>query len=597
MAEQQNEKELTSAKTNKEMPRREFLKGITLLGGTALLSSFLAACGLRGAKPTPEPSPPTTIIGADSVLMNGKVITVDAQDTIAQAVAVKDGKFAKIGSNDDIKNLIGGRTNVIDLKGKTATPGLVDSHIHVQYYGKQNWEGFVDVRPPNVRSKEDLLRVVAERAAEIPKGEWVSGNQGFLLSMEDSPGRWELDSVAPNHPVYLKHMSGQYGVVNSRALELAGINKDTPNPYGGVIVKDPSTGEPTGFLNHYIAQNLVGRIAAGWGERTDEELMADVKRGQQLCLAAGYTSGQDVIVSSSRDVSAYKKVAEAHGLKMRMYLMQYVHSAPVAKKEIKTAEHFKMEMLTFGGWKLAMDGGVAAGTSLMYDTSLPMAKSSYLYHKQETVNAMVSRFHREGYQVSFHCSGDRAIDMAINAIEAALKETPNANHRHKIEHLLFPTTQAMKRIKELGILVSTQPQWISMFADGYRNMSDEKTMERFMPLRTLMEMGIPVSFGCDVPATPFVEPKWTFAGAVTRTTRGGTYTPQQCISMKDVLRMHTMGSAYASFEEDIKGSIEEGKLADMVVWSHDLYAMSMNQLKDLRACCTNPFYELSNMVR
>ena len=314
MTEGENGKELTGVETNEGMERRRFLKSITQLGGMALLTSFLAACGLRGAKPTPEPSSPTTITGADLVLMNGNIITVDAQDTITQAVAVKDGKFAKIGSNDDIKNLIGGKTNVIDLKGKTVTPGLVDSHIHVQYYGKQNWEGFVDIRPPNVRSKEVLLRVVAERAAEIPKSEWVSGNQGFLLSMEDTPDRWELDSVAPNHPVYLRHMSGQYAVVNSRALELAGINKYTPNPHGGVIVKDPSTGELTGFLNHYIAQYLVGRLAPGWGVRTDEELMGDVKKGQQLCLAAGYTSGQDVIVGSSRDVSAYRKVADEQQL-------------------------------------------------------------------------------------------------------------------------------------------------------------------------------------------------------------------------------------------------------------------------------------------
>jgi len=522
---------------------------------------------------------------ADLVLINGKIITVDRKDTIVQAVATKGGLISMVGTNDQIGELVGPKTKVIDLKGKTVTPGLVDSHIHVIQYGKQAWEGFTEIRYPYVRTKEDLLKAVQEKAKELPKGEWISGNQGFLLSFDDAPDRWELDDAAPNHPVYLKHMSGQYAVVNSLALEIAGIDKSTPNPYGGKIVKDPDTGELNGLLNHYSAQNLVGKVATGWGTRTDTEVKGDVKRGQQLSLEAGYTSGQDVIVSSSRDVKAYRDVAEEHGLKMRMYLLQYVTSPQVAKEELINAERFKSGMLTFGGWKLAMDGGYAAGTSLMYDTSLAGSHNSYLYYPQDVVNQMVTVMHKAGYQVAFHCSGDRAIDMAINAIEAALKEAPRDNHRHRIEHLICPTPEALKRIKSLGIVVSTQPQWISMLADGYNKVTNKQTMDRFMPLGTMNEMGIPLAFGCDVPATPFVEPAWAFAGAVTRTTwMENTYNPEEKITMKDALRIHTMGSAYASFEEDVKGSLEVGKVADMVVWSHDLYSLDPTKdLVDLKA--------------
>ncbi|MFH1141229.1 MAG: amidohydrolase [Chloroflexota bacterium] len=530
------------------------------------------------ARQTPPANPE-----ADLVLLNGKIITVDPQDTIAQAVAVRDGKILKVGNDDDVKAFIGRQTNVLDLRGRTVTPGLVDSHNHVMYYGRQFWEGFLDIRFPKARSKADLLRLVAERAQATPEGEWISGNQGFSLSLQETPNRWELDSVAPANPVYLRHMSGQYAVVNSYALKLAAINKDTPNPYGGVIGRHPITKEPTGFLFHYPAENLVGQIATGYGVRTDDELMDDVERGQDLCLAAGYTSAQDVIVSSPRHVGTYLKVAQ-NGLRMRVYLMEYVSSEEAARRLLRIVEPFKTEMLAFGGWKLALDGGPAARTSLMYDRSLPAAQRSYEYHDQETLNRIVSMLHKEGFQVAFHAGGDKAIDMAINAIEAALEETPRSNHRHRIEHLLFPTRQALERIKRLGIVVSLQPQWISFHGDGFRSLTDEKTMERLMPIRTMMEMGIPIAFGSDVPATIMLEPKWAFIGAVTRSANSGyVAAPQERISIKDALRMHTIGSAYASFEEDTKGSIEEGKLADVVVWSHDLYSAPIGRLRDLEA--------------
>ena len=521
---------------------------------------------------------------ADLVLFNGKIITVDSRDSIAEGVAVKNGKILRVGRNDDVKMFIGPQTRLLDLTGRAVTPGLVDSHIHVMYYGRQFWEGFLNIRFPNVRTKADLLRLVAERTRVTPSGEWISGNQGFNLAMKDTPNRWELDSVSPDNPVYLRHAGGQHAIVNSYALRLAGIDRNASNPYGGVIVRDSATNEPNGLLLHYPAENLVGRIAKGYGSRTDEELADDLVRGQDLCLAAGYTSGQDVIVSAPKHVWIYKKTADDHVLRMRMYLMEYVESEEAARDLLELMRPFKTEMLVFGGWKLAVDGGAAAGTSLMYDTSLPAASRSYLFHSQEALNRIVSILHKAGFQVAFHVGGDRAIEMALDAIEAALKETPRENHRHRLEHVIFPTREALERIKRLGVVVSTQPQWIAFHGDGYRSSTGGKMMERFMPIRTMLDMGIHVAFGCDVPATTMLEPSWAFVGAVTRTTSSGYVpAPEECISVREALRIHTSGSAYASFEESVKGSIEEGKLADMVVWSHDLYSMPISQLKDLSA--------------
>ncbi len=189
-----------------------------------------------------------TIQQADLVLLNGKVITVDSEDTIVEAVAVKNGRIDKLGKNEFVKTFVGPQTLVLDLKGKTVTPGLVDSHIHVMYHGRQFWEGFLNIRFPDVRSKKDLLRLVAERIKTTAKGEWISGNQGFPLSMKETPNRWELDLVSPNNPVYLRHSSGQYGTVNSYALRLAG---DVTDSFG-----------ETGSEGYGVARSLVARMVA-----------------------------------------------------------------------------------------------------------------------------------------------------------------------------------------------------------------------------------------------------------------------------------------------------------------------------------------------
>lgn len=561
------------------LDRRSFLAAVA--GGVAVLSTPLgrAANVLNGLAP---------MVGEmDLILLNGKIITVSADDAIVEAVVVRGGKIAAVGTTQDIRALAGASTRVIDLGGKCVTPGLVDSHIHVMYYGKQFREGLLDIRFPKARSKEELLRLVEMRARETPKGEWIAGNQGFSLNVGDTPNRIELDAVAPHHPVYLRHNSGQFAVVNSLALQEANIDRNTPDPYGGKIGRDATSGEPNGLLFHYPAENLVGRRVPGYGIHSEADLLNDAREGQRRALAAGYTSAQDVIVYTQEDIDAYRRLARESGLKMRLYIMQYLNSEQQALKLLPQVRRFKDEWLTFGGWKLAVDGVPGAGNSLMYDRSLRAANRSYVYHDQRTLDRIVLQAHKTGLQVAFHATGDRAIDMAINAVEAALNASPRENHRHRIEHLQFPTRQALERMKRLGMVASTSPQWIRLYADTYRQMTNDATMERSFPLRTMMEMGIPVAFGCDVPATIMIEPKWAFLGAVTRTTRSGyTPAPEQRISIREALRMHTLGSAYASFEEHIKGSIEPGKLADMVVWSHDIYTASPTELAELRALTT-----------
>ncbi len=523
---------------------------------------------------------------ADLILYNGKVITIDSEDNICQAVAVKGDKILAVGTDVIIKAMAGAHCQMIDLKGKTVTPGLIDSHYHLMYFGSQFWPGYLNIRHPVVTSKADLLRVVGDYAVQLNADEWISANQGFTLLPFETIDRFDIDSVAPNNPAYLRHSSGQYAVVNSRALEIAGIDSTTANPPGSLILRDDN-GQPTGILSHYPAENLVSRHATGYGDRTDEQKFEDIERGQQLCLQAGYTSIQDVIVSTIRDIKLYKQYADSGLLKVRVYAMLFVDTEQEADTLAKLYQPFDSgsAMFKFGGWKLAMDGGIAARTTLMYDKSLYASQISYPYHSQEEMNRMVQILHNTGLQVAVHVGGDEGIDMTLTAFEQAMLNNPRSDARHRIEHGLFPSAAALPRMLEANIVFSTQPQWISWYGDGWAQATNQETMSRMLPLKSMLKMGIPLAFGCDVPASPYQEPKWAFHGAVMRRSAqsGSLFSPEEKLSFGEALRIHTMGSAYAGFAEDSTGSIEPGKYADLVIWSHDLYSLAPGELNELAA--------------
>lgn len=520
---------------------------------------------------------------ADLILFNGKIITVDAADHIYQAIAIKAGKILKVGSDQEIALLAGFNCKTIDLKGKTVTPGLIDSHYHLMYYGQQFWQGYLNIRHPVVQSKADLLQVVEQYAQDRVADEWISGNQGFHLQINETLDRYDLDLVAPKNPVYLRHGSGQYAVVNSRALEIGKIDRNTPNPHSSLIMRD-NQGEPTGVLSHYPAENLVAQHATGYGDRTEDQKFEDIKVGQELCLQAGYTSVQDVIVGSVADIQVYRKYDETGQLKVRLAAMLYINTEQQADSLAKLYNPKPANRFKFLGWKLAMDGGFAAKTILMYDKSMYASNLAYPYHDQETFNRIVQTLHNTGLQVAVHVSGDEGIDMTLNAFEAALRNNPRPDPRHRIEHGLFPSVAAWQRMQDSKIILSTQPQWLVWHGDGYIAATNPATMRQLLPLKTMLTRGIPLAFGCDVPASIYQEPKWAFAGAVFRRTQSGVIlTSNERLTVPEALRVHTMGSAYAGFADSTTGSLEPGKFADLVIWSHDLYTMSGTELNALEA--------------
>lgn len=508
------------------------------------------------------------------MILNAKIITVDANNTIAQAVAVSDSLIIKVGTNQDIQPFIGPGTKILDLTGKTVTPGLIDAHNHLVYYG-QSEKDFVNLRPPAVRSIADIVAKVAERIRQSSPGAWVIGDGFFQLTDGRLPTRWDLDPVSPDNPVFLNSMGGHFGTANSKALEIAGIDSSTPNPVGGIIEKDSTTGEPTGVLWNHPAQDLVRKYYPVFDV---DALTADVLFAQDKYLTEGLTSFQDVNTRGMDRVKGY--VGAVDSLKLRGYLLFTIERSKDAATSLQYLQLYTGPKLSFGGDKFLLDG--QAPTSYTYEPH-PGASWDMPTWNPDTLKQAVKELHRAGHQLAFHVIGDKAIDLALDAIEEALNDTPRPNHRHRLEHCNIPTTAAIQRIKRLGVVVSTQPAAIFYFGDSYISTWGAQRALRLVPLRTFLDAGVPVALGSDFPTVPYLFPLLALQSALVRKSASGVImNAQERITIQEALRAHTMGSAYAAFEENIKGSIEVGKYADMTVLSDDLYSVEVSRIKDLK---------------
>ncbi len=592
--------------------RRDFLKKSALTAGAAVVGALLEACGRRArlatptsappspmptatetlAPPTATPLPPPTAtpapsptatplppeLAADLVLANGKVITVDPADTIAQAVAVKDGLIQAVGDDQVIRALVGEKTKLIDLGGQAVTPGLVDPHNHLQVWGLL--QGFyVALMPPEVKTMDDLRKRLAETIAQTPEGQWV---QGYFLSVgERLPNRHDLDPVSPRHPVWIIQQGGHYGSANSLALQMANITADTPDPVGGVIEREPSgpstgsgRGEPSGVFYNHRAMDVLRRHVP---QPTSEMVRDNIAAAQPIFAAGGVTTFHDNNVRGVDTIGSYFNADREGKMLIRgqvYYTLEWPSDLDRALKEI---EYYQGNgFMRFAGFKFLLDGQAQMAychephNGVRWDTPTWDPKRF-----KETVRAL----HDTGLQICVHCLGDAAVDLTLDAYEAAMNANPRPDPRHRIEHCILSTPQATQRIKDLGVVVSTQPQFIRLGGDHYADMFGEERARRVIITREWLEAGVPVALGSDAPTTPWLTPQVTLFGAVTRITFSNQrYQPEQSMTIQEALRAHTMTSAYAGFEEDIKGSIEVGKLADLAVWSEDPYTAPLKRL-------------------
>jgi len=507
-------------------------------------------------------------IGCDLVLLNGNIVTMDRRLKRAQAVAILGERILRVGKNSEVKSLIGKKTKILDLRGRTVVPGMIDTHMHFIDYGLSLER--IDLR--GVRSIAEIQAKVASRAKETPTGRWILGRGWDQERLEERryPNRYDLDEASSENPVLLNRVCGHVSVTNSLGLQLAGITKETPDPRGGQIDKDPGTGEPTGVLRDEAMQLVWQRVPPP----TKPELVAAIEAASRSALSAGLTTVH-ALLRNSAYVEALQEACAAGKLGLRVYM-----GIPVDLLDdliglgIKTG--FGDDWLKIGCVKMLLDGSLGGRTAALKEPYAddPSNRGLLLYREEE-LRQLVSRAHDSGYQLAIHAIGDHAIDLALDAIEEAQNKTPRMDHRHRIEHASIISSQQIERMAGMGVIASVQPAFVT--SDFWATDRVGKEREKWVyPFKTLFRKVV-ASAGSDCP----VEHLDPIEGIWAAVTRGG-FLPAERLRVDKVLYMYTVNGAYASFDENEKGSISEGKLADMVVLSRDPFTVPPDELKSIK---------------
>ena len=523
---------------------------------------------------------------ADTMIVNARVITADAAFSIAEAVAIKDGRFAAVGSRAELEALCGPATAVIDAGGDTVIPGLIDTHAHVEMAGLFKYT----VSFEGAQNVAEALARVTEMAARTPPGEWIRGRMWHPVSQLAEKrflNRWELDAAAPDHPVALP--VGHFTLVNSRALQLAGIDRNTPNPDGGEIHRDKASGEPNGVLEEN-AEDLVEDLLPPWPAEIRVE---QIKDAMAYFNSFGITSAISARVNP-QDMRTHQIIARRGEATLRISAMYAptgglnpTMSVPEWESflaRIGAMSDFGDDWLSYSGLKMQVDGGMTLRTADMRD-GYPDEPG---YHgtvvvSQQRLNEMVAIANRYGWRVGTHAVGDGAIDKILDAYAHADSEKSIRDRRFIVIHGSLMLPDQMERAKALGVRVDTQSVFLWDKASTIARYLGRETADRAIPVRWMIDhMGMDaVAQGTDYPINP-LSPFINMYIMVTRKDVNGTvYGADQAISREEALRLYTSSASWYSFSENKTGSIEPGKLADLAILSHDPLTVPEEALKDI----------------
>ena len=500
---------------------------------------------------------------AELALKNGVLVTMDEKMPFAEAMAVRGGRVLAVGSNQQIEPHLSRDTRVIDLAGKCVSPGLIDAHSHVAGFGHMEME-FVILRPPKINSFDSLKRELAKAAKAKPRGEWIVG-RGFNTFKEGRfPRRQELDEAVPHHPLLIIHWGGQFGVANTLALQKANLLRaDAPDPYGGKYVRDRN-GLPDGVLVHYPAIYSVHEPP-----QTEEDQARWAEWGFKAFNRCGVTCIHDNFgsVPTSR---AYVRMERTGKLTCRMRVYPYVKNLQVCQLAVEKLMRYRGSLVRLQGIKLAVDG-----YALLYDIPAEHRHLAIPMHPQPLFEQIIATIHKADLQVDVHAVGDKGVDWTLAAFaKAAGSVAACRERRHRIEHFPILKLDTIRRAAELGVPVCEQPLFIEIKAEDFRERlgpKSERMVQTMIPLRTFNKEGVHVAYGADVPAFPSHKPMDSIRCAMDRTTNHGRKLDRgETLTFMEALRHHTIGSAYAAFDEKELGSLETGKLADFVVWNKDL---------------------------
>ena len=524
----------------------------------------------------------------DSVFFNGKIRTFAPGTPVVQAVACSGGRVVAAGNSDEVLRLCGADTRDVNLKGRTVIPGLTDAHVHLADKGLADRE-LVDVRDfyGPVSNIDVVLTRLSKKAAETPAGDWVvaqgSPMQDYRMKDKRFPDRVDLDAAVPEHPTSVS-FGAHVTVANSRGLTLAGIDTDTPDPAGGAIQRDSNTGEPTGIL-HERAQHIVSAVIPDF-DATQRKL--GIAYAVQQSLERGVTTIHD-IVKDPAAVRAYQELKAEGGLHMRSsLLLRIIESQMSTDSVLETGLQvgFGDEWLRVGGVKMSIDGGITGRNALFYDPYLDMPDYYGLIRiQQDELDETVLRCHKAGIRCCVHAIGDRAFDMSLEAYEKALAALPREDHRHRIEHMgnWLMSPQRIEKLVRMGIVAIPNISLGYFVGDSIREAIGAKRMVKAFPLKTLLEAGVKMAGGSDAPGYWPVDPLRDIGAYVSRRMLWGeTLAPEEALSVQQAFDLHTTHAAFAGFEEDRKGTLEVGKLADMAVLAEDPFEVEAERIKDLK---------------
>ncbi len=509
---------------------------------------------------------------ADLVLINGNIITMNPEQPRAQAIAIKYEKIVEVGTNNEIKPWVNKNTKIIDLKGKTVIPGFIDTHVHIRGFGRSLIA--IDLR--GIDSIKKIQQKLKEQVQKTPKDEWIFGHGWDQERFKEKryPTKRDLDESSPNNPVILRRVCGHICGINSKALELANITKETRSPPGGKIDKNPQTGEPTGILREN-AMDLIQKVIP---EPDEKELMEACVRACQKAVEAGLTSVH-WIIDSPTEISVIQKLRAQNKLPLRVYILIPVEFLDyLIKLGLQTG--FGDNMVKIGCIKILADGSLGAHTAALkepYSDNLE-TKGMMLYTPEE-LNRLVIEAHKLGFQLAIHAIGDYTVETVLIDLGEALSRVPRKDHRHRIEHASVLNEKTIKHMKKLNLIASVQPHFVVSDFWAVDRVGSQRARWVY-PFRALIKEGITVTGGSDCPVEP-INPLFGVQAAVARESF-----PEERISVEDALRIYTINAAYASFEEDIKGSVEVGKLADLVVLSENPFTVESDEIRDIKVKMT-----------
>ncbi|MCX7665010.1 MAG: amidohydrolase [Gemmataceae bacterium] len=543
---------------------------------------------------------------AELIIHNAKIITVDSDFSIKQAIAIREGKILAIGDKEGVLSFADRSTKIIDAQGQTILPGLIDSHVHP--VGAALSEAVSPL--PVLNSLEAVQDFIRKKVETTPEGKWIVIRYAFPTRLTDArfPTKAELDAVAPKHPV-LYH-AGPAGVVNSLALKISNITKDTPNPPQGTIVKDEKTGEPTGMLRN--AYGVLKGVPSESDSLTRDEKKDALKKLLAKYNAEGLTSVADRNASRS-DLDLYLALEKANELTVRINVARGFSPAGTAEEIAKRFDSLigddkrggptgaGTDWVKIGPIKLFLDGGMLNGTAYMREPwpqgpAYQVTQNDYqglLFIQPKQLELVVTEAAKRRWQVTAHCAGEKGMDILLDAYETANKTAPIKELRYCITHANFPSEANLKRCEKYGVCADVQPVWLYKDGPALLKNLGEKRMRWFQPYQSWLKYTT-IGGGSDhmLRYDPFLSTNpWSpwlgIATAVTRRMeRDGVHQPSECLTREQAIRLYTINNAYLHHEEKIKGSLEVGKLADLILIDRDILTCPSSEIAKIRVKLT-----------